>query len=162
MQITERKITRRHVMQALKTARAAAEAADGSEASFTELYDTASAYEQTLWGFFGERFPPQEDEQRVAQLGLNKKDTVEGLLDHAIDRVYGMLARLGTLREVLNVLTLGGALVKYYEDIFVLLDPKPVKLNAEEEDLAHRNLKGSRALLFWPSFCKASVFIRTI
>ncbi|HVY13191.1 MAG TPA: hypothetical protein VHB73_06470, partial [Alphaproteobacteria bacterium] len=116
---------RQRVFEALGTARSSVEAFNGSEETSIRLVNDIAAYEQVLWDYFGERFPPAEEEQRLAHFQLTRKDSVTGLLEHAISSVYGMLARLGSLREQLKVLEMGGALVKYYDDVFVLADTSP-------------------------------------
>ncbi|HEY8963138.1 MAG TPA: hypothetical protein VIN59_01615 [Alphaproteobacteria bacterium] len=48
--------------------------------------------------------------------------TVSGLLGHASNQVYGMLARLKDLKDVLNALRIGGAHIDYSEMVYVLTD----------------------------------------
>lgn len=97
---------------------------NGSEETYEHLMDSLISVEE----FVTERNDHKTDEALeidfAHQSGFANQQfyTVSNLLQHASSQVFGMLARLGDLKELLNALSVGGAHIDYSDMVYVLTD----------------------------------------
>ncbi len=108
----------------LKHAFEAATQFTGSEETYEHLMTSLISMEKFVRDRNADKMDEQLEASFAAQSGFTNTqfNTVSGLLGHASNQVYGMLARLKNLKEVLNALSIGGAYIDYSEMVYVLTD----------------------------------------
>ncbi len=96
----------------------------GSEATYEDLMNKLILMEAFVRARNGDGYDEKLEADFAKQAGFlaGQFNTVSNLMDHAVDVVYGMMGRLKELKELLNVLALGGAHIDQSNLVYVLND----------------------------------------